>query len=76
MALRAWLTDQGYETNLEGGSDVSIVPRRTHNTLDLFQTGDIDGAWVPEPWATRLVLEGGSSVLVDESAISGRTASS
>ena len=26
----------------------------------------IDGAWVPEPWATRMVQEGGGHVLVDE----------
>ena len=31
-----------------------------------FIAGDIDGAWVPEPWATRLVDEGGGKVLVDE----------
>ena len=24
------------------------------------------GAWVPEPWATRLVTEGGGKILVDE----------
>ena len=29
-------------------------------------SGDIDGAWVPEPWATRLIQEGGGKVLVDE----------
>ena len=26
----------------------------------------MDGGWVPEPWATRLVQEGGGHVLVDE----------
>ena len=25
-----------------------------------------DGAWVPEPWASRMVVEGGGTVLVDE----------
>ena len=34
--------------------------------MTAFQAGDIDGAWVPEPWATRLVQEGGGKVLVDE----------
>ena len=34
--------------------------------LTLFQEGELAGAWVPEPWATRLVLEGGGHVLVDE----------
>ena len=32
----------------------------------MFRDGGIDGAWVPEPWATRLILEGGGHVLVDE----------
>ena len=46
--------------------------RRAHHaqenadTLAAFQSGALDGAWVPEPWATRLVLEGGGNVLVDE----------
>ena len=35
-------------------------------TLTAFQQGQIDGAWVPEPWATRLVKEGGGKILVDE----------
>ena len=31
-----------------------------------YIAGDIDGAWVPEPWATRFIQEGGAHVLVDE----------
>jgi NitT/TauT family transport system substrate-binding protein len=34
--------------------------------LTSFQEGTIDAAWVPEPWATRLVVEGGGKELVDE----------
>ena len=66
VALRAWLTDQGFETNLEGGGDVSIIPQSNSQILETFIAGEIDGAWVPEPWATRLILEGGGTVLVDE----------
>ena len=66
VALRAWLAGQGYETTLEGGGDVSVVPQPNAQTLETFRSGDIQGAWVPEPWATRLVLEGGGHVLVDE----------
>jgi NitT/TauT family transport system substrate-binding protein len=66
VALRAWLAEQGYETDLEGGGEVSIVPQENGQTLESFIAGDIDGAWVPEPWATRLVTEGGGTVLVDE----------
>lgn len=66
VALRAWLKEQGLETTTSGGGDVKIVPQENAQTLDLFKSGDIDGAWLPEPWATRLVLEGDGKVLVDE----------
>jgi NitT/TauT family transport system substrate-binding protein len=66
VALRAWLSDQGLEADTTGGGEVSIRPQENADTLTTFQDGNIDGAWVPEPWATRLVLEGGGHVLVDE----------
>jgi NitT/TauT family transport system substrate-binding protein len=31
--------------------------------------GAIDGAWVPEPYASRLVADGGGKILVDESTL-------
>lgn len=66
VALRAWLKEQGFETTPEGGGDVTILPQKNSTTLESFIAGDIDGAWVPEPWATRLIDEGGGVVLVDE----------
>ncbi len=66
VALRAWLADQGYATDLEGGGDVSIMPQDNGTALEAFTAGEIDGAWVPEPWATRMVGEGGGHVLVNE----------
>ena len=66
VALRAWLEDNGLETNRSGGGDVGITPTENAQILQLFQEGQIDGAWVPEPWASRLVLEAGGEVLVDE----------
>ena len=66
VALRSYLADQGFETDETGGGDVSIRPQANADTLTQFQSGDIDGAWVPEPWVTRLVDEGGGHVLVDE----------
>lgn len=66
VALRAWLAEQGFETDLEGGGDVSILPQSNGDTLQAFILGEIDGAWVPEPWATRMVEEGSGHVLVDE----------
>jgi NitT/TauT family transport system substrate-binding protein len=66
VALRAWLAEQSYETTPEGGGDVSIVPQANSQILATFIAGEIDGARVPEPWASRMLLEGGGFVLVDE----------
>ncbi len=66
VALRTWLSDEGLENSIEGGGDVTIAPTPNADTLNLFKAGDIDGAWLPEPWASRLVLEAGAEVLVDE----------
>jgi NitT/TauT family transport system substrate-binding protein len=69
VALRAWLVQQGLRATLEGNGDVAILPQPNAQTLETFRAGQIDGAWVPEPWATRLVLEGGGHVLVDERSL-------
>lgn len=66
VALRYWLKQQGYATTTEGGGDVSILPQDNATALQAFSSGEIDGAWVPEPWATRMVSEGGGQVLVNE----------
>jgi NitT/TauT family transport system substrate-binding protein len=66
VALRQWLAGKGLKTTPQGGGDVSVVPQENAQTLETFKVGQIDGAWVPEPWATRLVQEGGGKVLVDE----------
>ncbi len=69
VALRAWLKEEGLETSVEGGGDVTISPTENATTLQLFRDGEIQGAWLPEPWASRLVLEAGAKVLVDEATL-------
>lgn len=66
VALRGWLIGQGFKVDEFGGGDVSVTPQENAQTLESFQSGQIAGAWVPEPWATRLIVEGGGKVLVDE----------
>jgi NitT/TauT family transport system substrate-binding protein len=66
VALRWWLGQKGLKTNVQGGGDVSIIPQDNAQTLQSFRSGQIDGAWLPEPWATRLIVEGGARQLVDE----------
>ena len=69
VALRYWLGQHGYATTVQGSGDVNVQPTDNATTLTLFKTGKIDGAWVPEPWASRLVVEGGGHVLVDERSL-------
>jgi NitT/TauT family transport system substrate-binding protein len=66
VALRAWLKERGMTTTAEGAGDVSVLPQQNSQSLETFISGEIQGAWVPEPWATRLIEEGGGKVLVDE----------
>lgn len=69
VAARAYFKTQGLATTITGAGDVAIAPTENANTLTLFRSGKLDGAWVPEPWASRLVLEGGGKVLLDEKDI-------
>jgi sulfonate transport system substrate-binding protein len=69
VALRSWLKSQGYATTEEGGGDVKVKPQPNAQTIDTFKAGQIDGAWVPEPFASRLVVESGARVLVNEASL-------
>jgi NitT/TauT family transport system substrate-binding protein len=65
ISLRYYLQQNGLKPADKGGN-VQIIPTDNSTILSLFKQGKIDGAWVPEPWATRLIVEGNGKVLVDE----------
>ena len=65
VALRHYLLGHGLSSTDEGGT-VDILPTQNPDILTLFKKGELDGAWVPEPWATRLIQEAGGQVFVDE----------
>jgi len=71
VALRKWLKSQGLNTTTEGGGDVQILPQDNAQTLDTFKQGQIDGAWVPEPWTSRLIIDGKGKLLVNEGTLWG-----
>ena len=68
VSLRTYLNKNGMHETKDGG-DVTIVPEDNSVSLTAFESGAIDGAWVPEPWATRLQTEGGGKVLVNEKSL-------
>lgn len=68
VALRHWLEQQGLSADAEGGGEVSIVPQANAEGLTAYSTGQIDGAWVPEPWIAEYE-KAGAEVLVDEASL-------
>jgi NitT/TauT family transport system substrate-binding protein len=69
VALLNWIAEQGWKVDAQSGKgDVSVVRTDNKITPDAFKSGSIDGAWVPEPTASKLVAEGGK-VLLDESSL-------
>src|SRR2546426_358460 len=65
VALRAWLIAHGMKSTDKGG-DVQVVPLTNPDQLTLFLKKELDGAWAPEPWATRLIREGNGHLFLDE----------
>jgi NitT/TauT family transport system substrate-binding protein len=65
VALRAWLKANGMKTTDKGG-DVQVIPLANPDQLTLFVKKELDAAWAPEPWATRLIKEGNGRLFLDE----------
>lgn len=65
VALRAYVEKAGFNT-VEKGGKIQILPTQNPNILTLFLQKRIDGAWVPEPWGSRLVKEAGGKIFIDE----------
>jgi sulfonate transport system substrate-binding protein len=69
VAVRYWLKQHGLTTTPTGGGDVSIKPIKPNSAAVLeFESGQIDGGWEPEPYATEMVLDGGTR-LVNEASL-------
>lgn len=68
VALRTYLQQNGLKPADKGGN-VNIVSTDNASILNLFKQGQIDAAWMPEPWATRLVVEGKGKVFLNENTL-------
>lgn len=65
ISLRKYLRTHGY-VSAERGGDVTVHALDASTILAEVRRGELDGAWLPEPWATRVVMEAGALRLVDE----------
>lgn len=69
VAFLNWAAEQGWKVDARSGTgDVTVVRSDNKVTPDAFRAGSVDGAWVPEPTASKLVAEGGK-VLLDEASL-------
>ncbi|MFI5868145.1 aliphatic sulfonate ABC transporter substrate-binding protein [Streptomyces sp. NPDC051546] len=69
VALLNYLVGKGFKVDpASGAGDVSVL--RTENKVvpEAYKSGSVDGAWVPEPTASRLVTLG-AKVLLDEKSL-------
>ncbi|MFJ4682868.1 aliphatic sulfonate ABC transporter substrate-binding protein [Streptomyces sp. NPDC091377] len=69
IAFLNWIKERGWKVDAQSGKgDVSVVRTDNKVTPDAYKSGSIDGAWVPEPTASKLVAEG-AEVLLDEASL-------
>ena len=66
VSLRNYLAENNLKSFEKGGS-VIVLNIPNPDIYTLFTKGEIDGAWVPEPWATIFVEElGGKRLFFEE----------
>jgi NitT/TauT family transport system substrate-binding protein len=65
VSLRKYLRERGLVT-AEHGGDVRVTALAGAAVREQMRRGELAGAWLPEPWATSLVVDGGAVRLVDE----------
>ena len=65
VSARAWLVSGGLRITLTGG-DAQVVPTANADQLALFRRKQLDAVWTVEPWVSRLEMEAGGTVLLEE----------
>jgi len=69
VAFLNWIAEKGWKVDAQSGKgDVTVVRTDNKITPDAYKSGSVDGAWVPEPTASKLVAEG-AKVLLDEASL-------
>jgi NitT/TauT family transport system substrate-binding protein len=73
VQMETFLEDYGISSARIGGT-LKHVTGNPAQYANMFKSGQVDLAAVPEPWATQLVKDAGAKIIVDSSKISyGKT---
>lgn len=65
VAARAWLMEAGLQITQAGG-DAYVIPTANPEQLSLFKIRQLDAVWTVEPWVSRLEMEAGGKVLIED----------
>lgn len=65
VSLRHFMEREGLRPKESGGT-VQVMPIKNPDILSLMQRKEIHAAWVPEPWATRIIAQAGARRVIDE----------
>lgn len=68
ISARTFLAKAGLRPRERGGT-VEILPIKNPDILSLFKRGQLDAAWVPEPWVSRVIQEAGAELVLDERSL-------
>ena len=68
VAARVWFAQQGYRLREKGGN-LTLIALSNPDQLTMFRKKQIDGAWTVEPWLSRLEIEGGGVLFLDEKTL-------
>ena len=67
IALRHYLLQNGYSISPTG--NVTVVDTSDANIVTLMEKGQVDGAWVPEPWGAILVADANAHIFLNEASL-------
>ncbi|HEX7664745.1 MAG TPA: ABC transporter substrate-binding protein, partial [Polyangiaceae bacterium] len=65
VSLRKYLRASGLDS-IENGGDVRVFAFANATILEELREGQLDGAWIPEPWPTRVIAQVGATRFLDE----------
>jgi NitT/TauT family transport system substrate-binding protein len=65
IAARVWFAEKNIKLKERGGT-LALFALANADQLTMFKKKEIDGAWTTEPWLSRLELEGGGQLFLDE----------
>jgi NitT/TauT family transport system substrate-binding protein len=65
VAARVWFKSQGYLPIAAGGT-LNLIALSNPDQLTMLREKQIDGAWTVEPWVSRLEIEAGGRVFLEE----------